>query len=269
MSTDDDQIVAEYLQRLGAAARVLPADRAGQLVEEITHHIAEARAAAATAGGAAASGGAPSVRNILERLGDPADIVRTAAETSFGDAPAGPLLAGPLPAGLAQATPLGAGHSQAATGRAGALEICAVILLLIGGIVVPVVGWVVGVVLLWTSPRWKTGDKVLGTLVWPGGLLAPFALLLFGGLAAGSTSGACQGGSAPAPVPIGQAASVTSTAASCTTSGVTAPWLITVIAVALLALSVAGPIFTAICLLRRAGRAAAVPTTDSAALQPA
>jgi hypothetical protein len=53
-----------------------------------------------------------------------------------------------------------------------------VILLLIGGIVLPFVGWVVGVVLLWASSRWRISDKVLGTLVWPGGLGALLAVLL-------------------------------------------------------------------------------------------
>ncbi len=37
--------------------------------------------------------------------------------------------------------------------RVGTMEIVTVILLLIGGIVIPVIGWVAGVVLLWASPR--------------------------------------------------------------------------------------------------------------------
>lgn len=51
----------------------------------------------------------------------------------------------------------------------GALEIAAIILLLIGGFFF-LVGWVVGAVLLWLSPRWRLADKLLGTLMWPGGL---------------------------------------------------------------------------------------------------
>jgi len=43
------------------------------------------------------------------------------------------------------------------------------------------VGWLVGVVLLWTSDRWTTREKLLGTLVWPGGVLAPvYAPVLLG-----------------------------------------------------------------------------------------
>ena len=75
MSTDDDQLVEDYLRELRIAARGLPADRRDELIEEITAHIAEARQ----------SDGSPlAVRNILDRLGDPADIVRAAADTPPG-----------------------------------------------------------------------------------------------------------------------------------------------------------------------------------------
>jgi hypothetical protein len=55
--------------------------------------------------------------------------------------------------------------------RAGSLEVAAVILLLAGGAAC-VVGWFAGVALLWASPRWRWTDKLLGTLIWPGGLAA-------------------------------------------------------------------------------------------------
>jgi hypothetical protein len=48
-------------------------------------------------------------------------------------------------------------------------EVATLVLLPIGGIVVPVLGWFVGVALLWTSERWSVRDKLLGTLVVPGG----------------------------------------------------------------------------------------------------
>ena len=35
------------------------------------------------------------------------------------------------------------------------------------------VGWLVGVVLLWTSDRSTTRERLLGTLVWPCGVPAP------------------------------------------------------------------------------------------------
>jgi uncharacterized membrane protein len=72
---NDDQLVTDYLRRLTMAASALPADRRAELTEEITAHIAEARAA-----GSDSLGGSPSVPDILERLGDPDRIVQAAAE---------------------------------------------------------------------------------------------------------------------------------------------------------------------------------------------
>ena len=43
-------------------------------------------------------------------------------------------------------------------------------LLLTLGSLVSWVGWAVGVLLLWTSQRWTRRDKLLGSLVLPGGL---------------------------------------------------------------------------------------------------
>ena len=48
-------------------------------------------------------------------------------------------------------------------------EPIAIVLLLIG-IMLFAVGWLVGVILLWSSPIWRLRDKFLGTLVVPGGL---------------------------------------------------------------------------------------------------
>src|SRR5207245_827411 len=125
-----DRMVANYLRRLRWAARGLPRARRRELLNEISGHIAEAREAAP-----AAPDQGRGVRALLARLGDPRDIVREAG---------GPVLAS----------------------RPSGLEIAAVILLLIGGFVF-LIGWVVGFVLLWTSPRWRWTDKLLGTLVWP------------------------------------------------------------------------------------------------------
>src|SRR5262249_39686345 len=145
MSTDDDQLVEDYLRELHSAAQGLPADRRDELIEEITAHIAQARQ----------SDDSPmAVRTILDRLGDPADIVRAAADTP----PGSPAWSG--------APGSGPGHpvtAAAQPGRAGALELAAVLFLLLGGIVIPVLGWFIGVVLLWLPPRWPARDKVLGT----------------------------------------------------------------------------------------------------------
>jgi hypothetical protein len=59
------------------------------------------------------------------------------------------------------------------TGR-GAVSRWALVLLTLGSLV-SWVGWVGGVLLLWASDRWTRRDKLLGTLVLPGGLLPAWA----------------------------------------------------------------------------------------------
>ena len=77
------------------------------------------------------------ILNILDRLGEPAVVVADARER--------PGIRPPQPY------------------RPGLLEVAAVIL-------VPFL-WPVGVMLLWISPAWKVRDKIIGTLVPPGGYL--------------------------------------------------------------------------------------------------
>jgi hypothetical protein len=90
------------------------------------------------------------MREVLNRLGSPEQLLRSGA--TIPDWPGGQ-------------------------------ELAAVMIVLAGGVIVPVIGWLVGVTLLWASPRWQFGDKLLATLVWPGGL-AGLAGLLFATVAA-------------------------------------------------------------------------------------
>lgn len=48
-------------------------------------------------------------------------------------------------------------------------EVATIPLLAVGAILFSV-GWFVGVMLLWRSPVWRLRDKLIGTLVLPGGL---------------------------------------------------------------------------------------------------
>ena len=67
--------------------------------------------------------------------------------------------------------------SVAAPAGRGWVETVAIVLLLVGGFLGGV-GWLAGVVLLWLSDRWSTGDKLIGTFVLPGGLaFAPFLFI--------------------------------------------------------------------------------------------
>jgi hypothetical protein len=168
----DDELVKAYLSQLRRAARSLPRARRRELMDQIAEHIADAQAA----GEASGVGRSAELRNALERLGEPRDIVAAAG--------------GPV-----------------AVGRPGGLEIAAVAVLLLAGIAglvvgIPgiVVGWGTGVVLLWVSPAWRWPDKLLGTLVWPGGLATPLLILSAPASASGCTGGSgiatrCTGGS--------------------------------------------------------------------------
>ena len=52
----------------------------------------------------------------------------------------------------------------------------ALVCLVIGGFVLPIIGWGVGVWLVWRSLRWTVREKWLGTMLWPMFLLAPGAI---------------------------------------------------------------------------------------------
>jgi hypothetical protein len=94
--------------------------------------------------------GGMSADELVARVGEPADIA-AAARARFG--------LGPDPSSWR--------------------EVATLFALPAGGLIVPGVGWIAGVVLLWMSDAWSTRDKLIGTLVIPGGLLTPFALLSY------------------------------------------------------------------------------------------
>lgn len=163
-----DPLVDAYLRELRARARRLPRNCRDELVQQIQEHLAEA----IPAGSSQAD-----VRNALERLGEPDAIVAEELER-LGIPPT----------------------------RGGKLEWTVVVLLPIGFVVIPILGWLVGVILLWSSRVWTTREKMMGTLVPPGGLSALLLLLITGSGTCSSSGGAgqptiehCAGG-LPAPV---------------------------------------------------------------------
>jgi hypothetical protein len=125
-----------YLSRLDRELGDLPRARREEVVEEIAEHIDQAGVRTEV-----------DTLNVLERLGDPAEIAAE-ARSRFGIEPR----------------------------RAARSEIAALVLLLVGGFFLAV-GWLVGLVLLWTSTIWSTRDKIIGTLVFPGGLFVVPLLL--------------------------------------------------------------------------------------------
>lgn len=117
MKSTADKLVNDYLRRLNRELAGFPRARRRELVEEISDHIAEARAGLEKQSEA-------EIRSLLDRIGEPEDIAAEARER------------------------LGARPSRSRW------DVLALILLLIGGIVLPVIGWVVGVLLLWISEAW-------------------------------------------------------------------------------------------------------------------
>lgn len=139
MKTPTNRLIDEYVRRLDRALRGVPRARRHEVVEEIAAHIADARAEAGGLDEAA-------TRTLLDRLGEPEDIAAE-AKARFGTQ----------------------------MRRPGGFEVTAVVLLLVGGFVFGV-GWLAGVVMLWTSDVWTLRDKLIGTLVVPGGLVGVYAI---------------------------------------------------------------------------------------------
>lgn len=190
-----DRSVDRYLRDLKEDVRDLPKAQQRELVGEITQHIDSALAEMPTHTEA-------DVRNVLEHLGDPADIANEARERL----------------GIHRA-------------KAGLREYAAVILLPIGGVIIPILGWIVGLILLWSSPVWTSRDKWIGSLIIPGGLLLPIEYFFSGSSVCNeiSVNGQVIAGSCSDPSGLHQA--------------------VVMIAFALV---VAAPIVTAIYLARRA-----------------
>ena len=207
-----DRLVDDYLTRLAGASQALPPDRRTELLAEIREHIA------ASMGGATGAEEA-AVRTMLDRLGDPADIVAAALEDNPLAPPSNP---GPS---LGRRTGIG-------------LEVGAVVMLTVGSLIP--LGWFVGVILLWSSGLWRRSEKLLGTLIVPGGP----GLALFGGAFATRLWAAqpCVG-----PVTSTITGQIVTSAQACTGSGL-APAL----GVALLLFVLIAPIVVAIVLLNRA-----------------
>lgn len=134
--------VGEYLSRLQRSMKDLPADRRDEIVSEIEDHIAEDLAGRPTATDA-------DVRNVLERVGDPDEIAAEARER-FG-----------VRAGV-RGTPW--------------LEVIALMFL-----VIPFLGWIVGMVLVWVSDMWTRREKVIATALVPGGVIASSLLTVASG----------------------------------------------------------------------------------------
>lgn len=125
------QVVDGYLARLDQALADLPAGRRTELLDDVRQHIAQARAGLTNETDA-------DLLNILDKLGDPADIAADARDR-LGAQPAPPA----LPPGV--------------------LEIAAIVAL--------VLVWPAGVALVWLSSAWSQKDKLVATVLIPAAFL--------------------------------------------------------------------------------------------------
>lgn len=146
MAATDHPAVRAYLSELSRLLEGAP-DRE-LIVDGVAQHVEDAL------------GDAPAdderVQAVLEELGDPAAIAAEAASGAVVGQP--PFL----------------------QRRSGA--VLTVALLTLGGLVIPVAGWIVGLGLLWFSKGWNAVDKLVGTFA-PFVLAAAFigVATLFGG----------------------------------------------------------------------------------------
>lgn len=205
-------LAVDYLRRLRRAGQELPAARLDDLCAELESHLLEAIPPGTSDAQA---------RSVIERLGPPEEIVEAEQPASA--------------TGLVTEAPRRSWH-----------ETAAIILLLLGGFAFGV-GWLAGLILLWTSRVWSLRDRLIGTLLVPGGLATVLPLLVL----AGTTSGGACSGTATEVSPVFRPGRMhCATVAGAGTGH-------TVLAIVLLVIAIAGPIFTAIHLSRRAAAAGA------------
>lgn len=166
MTTLEHPLVKDYLDRLDAESVRLPASEGRELQTQIREHLVEALP------------GDPAeveVRDALDRLGDPVDLVDAAggAREPSGRAP----------------SPESDGASDSAWREAGALVGLVGFAALVWLPGVNVLLWVGGLVLLVLSRRWSVADKVWGALVLG---LGPWLFILGSALAWTTITQVCE-----------------------------------------------------------------------------
>lgn len=134
MQSTNQELIADYLTAVRDATRSLPAGKRETIIGDLESHIEQALPADA---------GEAQVRTVLDRLGSPESI---ATEAGADEAP-----------------------FSAKKGPSRVKEIIGLVGLSVGSLFIPIIGWVVGIVLVWMSPVWSKVQKTTATLVWPGG----------------------------------------------------------------------------------------------------
>lgn len=124
----------DYLRQVERSLAPLPRGRRDEVLGDLREHLDASLASATTEA---------DVRNALDRLGEPREVARAAlAEAGVPAQPAEPVM-----------------------------EWWALGLISLGSLLLPVAGWVAGIVMVWMSEIWTRRHKVLATLVLPCGFL--------------------------------------------------------------------------------------------------
>ena len=146
-------VVRDYLAELDRELAGVPGEVRQGIVAGIAEELEGLDAAAA--------------RLRISTLGDPAFI---AAEARAGVAPRS---TGPKSTNVAVAPPRVSEQRW--------YVVVTAALLYVGGLVVPLAGWVVGIMMLWASPLWTRREKLIATIVPPAVGVLLFGIFAIGG----------------------------------------------------------------------------------------
>ena len=166
----------DYLARLDEAMRGLPHGVAGDIRQGIAEELSGLDG--------------PAAAERIAQLGDPVDIAREAQD----EVPAPPMVV---------VSPVSAASVDPAvpTTSTRGFAIAAALTLGFGGILVPIVGWVVGAVLVCLSPLWKAWEKAVAILLPLGVVVVAWLIVGSMSFTTGSSSGSSSGtGTPPEPV---------------------------------------------------------------------
>lgn len=175
MNSPEVPEVREYLRRLDTALRDLPAGTRDEIRDGVAEELNTLDAGAA--------------HDRIVQLGDPVHIAasaRSALGTSRSAMNATPVPEAPT------ATPAGARMPVTATFG---FAVAAAVVSALGGIVLPFIGWIAGLVMVWCSPLWTRRAKLIATVTPPIAILVAAVTL-----ATGSLLSAPQTGASPNPL---------------------------------------------------------------------
>jgi len=135
------EVVRSYLGELEKALDGVPREVAREIAEGVREELAGLDAAAAA--------------TRITEMGDPAFIAAGARAASDAEAHETRTLASSEPNQPATVTPRSEERWYI---------VVASLLVAVGGIVIPVLGWIAGIVMVWMTGSWRTWEKWVGTL---------------------------------------------------------------------------------------------------------